>query len=412
VKTNLHLFLCLTLIAFAGNTAVAAGKKPPKGLNPQAEQELRDAGVDKYVGQFSPISSTDVGDGWTKHTFDRDFGNGPICIAGTEFSAFTRAGKSDKLLIMEQGGGACWQGFYFCNVLSEAQEPPAAPFGIWDFDAPENPFADYSIVYMPYCDGSTFAGDNDVYDPAFAAWLGVPQAFVRFHRGLRNMTAGMDLAKATFPKAKRITVAGSSAGGVGASSFSPFLARMLYGNKAHLTVFNDAGPVAINLNETEAIAARAADWQFGKFFPASCTECDDMGQSTATIDWRLENDSTIREAFYETDGDATNRFFMNIPTQWEYRQLILTEHGALNDAHPDRYKRFIVSGDDSHTALQTPLFYLQEANGVPLNEWTAAFLKSQKSKKSHKSKKGHKSHKSKKSKKAWNDIVEDFVPLP
>ena len=57
-----------------------------------------------------------------------------------------------------------------------------------------------------------------------------------------------------------------------------------------------------------------------------------------------------------------------------YRNLIVTEHGLLNDAHPDRYKRFIVAGDDSHTALQTPLFYIQDANGVPLNEWTDDFL--------------------------------------
>ena len=52
----------------------------------------------------------------------------------------------------------------------------------------------------------------------------------------------------------------------------------------------------------------------------------------------------------------------------------MTEHGLLNAAHPNRYKRFIVAGDTSHTALQTPLFYSQEANGVLLNEWTAAFL--------------------------------------
>jgi len=357
----------------------------PQGLSLQAFVELHAAGVDKYTGQFTPAFSEDVGDGWVKHTFDPDGGDGPICIAGTSFSAFTRAGNPSKLLIMLQGGGACWQDFYFCNILAEDQEPPPPPAGIWDFDSPDNPFADYSVVYMPYCDGSVFAGDNDVVDPNFQ--LGG----VRFHRGLRNLTAGMDLAKATFPKPNRITVAGSSAGGVGATAFAPFLARFEYGNKPKLTVFNDAGPVAVNLFDTGAAAARAADWQFGQFYPASCTDCDPLGQATAVIDWRLENDSTIREAFYETDGDATNRFFTSVPTQELYRALILSEHGALNAAHPDRYKRFIVSGDDSHTALQSPLFYSQDANGVPLNEWTDDFLVPRPS---------------------WVDIVEDFVPLP
>jgi hypothetical protein len=371
------------------------GSQCPFGLSPQAWLELHDAGVDKYMGQFTPATSEDVGDGWTKHTYDPDGGNGPICIAGTPFSAFTRAGNPAKLLIMLQGGGACWQDFYNCNVLAEAQEPPSPRVGIWDFDSPDNPFADYSIVYMPYCDGSVFSGDNDVFDPAFGAAIGVPAAVVRFHRGMRNLSAGIDLAKATFPIAHRITVAGSSAGGVGAAGFAPFLARFAYGNIANLTVFNDAGPVAINLDDTAAIEARAADWQFGQFYPASCTECDDEGQATAVIDWRLDNDSTIREAFYETDADLTNRFFMNLlpptGTQEDYRDIIVTEHGLLNEAHPDRYKRFIVSGDGSHTALQSPLFYSQDANGVPLNEWTRDFLVPTPS---------------------WVDIVEDLVPFP
>ncbi len=88
-----------------------------------------------------------------------------------------------------------------------------------------------------------------------------------------------------------------------------------------------------------------------------------MGQATAIIDWRLDNDSTIREAFYETDSDLTNRFFTRLlfdPVG--FRNLVVTEHGLLNAAHPDRYKRFIVADDTSHTALQTPLFNIQEAN--------------------------------------------------
>ncbi len=373
--------LALTGVAF--NSASAG---PPKGLNPDAFAELSVAGVDKYLGEFTPVASTDVGDGWTKHTFDPDFGpgpNGPVCIAGTAFSAFTRAGDPSKLLIFEQGGGACWQDFYNCNVLSEDQEPPTPRVGIWDFDATkDNVFSKYSILYMPYCDGSVFSGDNDVFDPDFGIAIGAPAVMFRFHRGLRNQSAGMDLAKAAFPDAEKITVAGSSAGGVGAAGFAPFLVRFVYGNDVKVTVFNDAGPVAVNLDPGNAaaqadIAARAADWDFGKFFPASCTACDDMGQATAVIDWRLDNDTNIREAFYETEFDLTNRFFTRLLfNPFGYRNLVVTEHGLLNAAHPDRYKRFIVGGGDtSHTALQTPLFQLQDANGVFLDDWASDFVK-------------------------------------
>ena len=120
-----------------------------------------------------------------------------------------------------------------------------------------------------------------------------------------------------------------------------------------------------------------------------------MGQQTALILWRLDNDATVTEAFYETDGDFTNRFFLNllppIYPRSAYRDLIETEHGALNAIHPDRYKRFIVSDDVSHTALQRPSFYTQDADGILLHEWTDDFISPRP---------------------FWVDIVEDFVPGP
>lgn len=381
----LFLGACLALTS-AASFAKEEDGRPYRGLNKTAMQELRDSGVDKYLGNYTPVSSEDVGDGWTKHTFDAQYTfnpflgafvpEGPVCIAGTDYSVFTREGNPSRLLIFEQGGGACWQDFYFCNVLAEAQEPPAPRVGIWDFDSKDNPFADYSIVYMPYCDGSVHSGDNDVFDPAFGAAIGVPEAVVRFHRGLRNQSAGMDAAKALFPHASRITVAGSSAGGVGVAGFAPFLVRMLYGNEVKLTVLNDAGPITTNPAAVDDIVARQNDWRVGPMYPSSCADCGDgvLDDSTAIIKWRLDNDSTVREAFYETDADQTNRFFLKILDPAVFRDLIVDRHGALHDAYPDRYKRFIVSGDTSHTALQSPLFYSQDANSVPLNEWVDDFL--------------------------------------
>ena len=409
-------FALLSLLILAlGSTAVFAkpGGVYPHGLKPQAEQELKDANVDKYAGQFTPAVSFPVGEGWIKHTFDPGAAfDGPLCVAGTPYSVFTKQGNPAKLLIMLQGGGACWQDFYSCNVLSENQEPPPPQVGIWDEVSGVNPLDDWSIVYLPYCDGSVFTGDNDVFDPAWQAFiegaLGLEPGtgpIVRFHRGLRNATAGIDLAKQMFPRASRILVAGSSAGGVGATAFAPFLVRMAFGNNKKLMVFNDAGPVAINLADAGAIAARAADWMFGQFYPSSCEQCDALGQGTGLIKWRLANDSTIREAFYSTDFDLTNRFYLNmlptvlpddplfplqlLATGLAYRQLIISEHGEINALFPDRYKRFIQAGRTTHTALQTPVFY-ESANGVPLYEWLADFLVPRPS---------------------WQDIVEE-LPLP
>ena len=414
MKRTIHLVFAVLAIALSAPAMAGWGSWFSIGLNREARAELRAAGVDKYLGEYNPVSSEDAGDGWIRLRFDPNpAAGGPICIAGTEYSVFTKIKDPRKLLIFTQGGGACWQDFYNCNVVVDTpqQLPPPPPVGLWSddgFDTPvgniENPFSDYSVVFLPYCDGSVFTGDNDVFDPAFGEDIGVPQAVVRFHRGLRNLSAGMDIARETFPRPRRIVLAGSSAGGVGAASFTPFLARMLFGNYRDLAVFNDAGPNAINLLDVPAILARNADWQFTQFYPESCTECDDQGQGTAILKWRLANDNTIRESFYSTDGDETNRFFLKVPTQEQYRELILAEHGEINAAYPFRYKRFIQSGSKTHTALQTPLLYVGTAAGIPMNLWVNDFLQPPLARLFNAWREGRWP--------VWIDAVDEFVPLP
>ena len=434
MNRNLYLFFIVCLSIGSG-TALADDSD--SGLNADAMSELRAAGVDKYLGT-SESTKSEFGV-WTRHDFDPKYvpdatypsgfrPDGPICIAGTNYSVFTRQGDPKKLLIFLQGGGACWQGFYRCNILAvsegaaDGQEPPEnGPFpGVFDPNMPDNPFADYSVVYMPYCDGSTFGGDNDVKnDSSF------PFAQTRHHRGLRNVSAGLDVAKDMFPRAKQVTVMGHSAGGVGAAAFTPFLTRFVYGNNTKLTVYNDAGPIAVNLGTGSppfgctdvscfSVVARAFDWQFQQFYPQSCIadgRCNPFDQQTGIIDWRLANDSTIREGFYETDSDATNRFFAQgdgrrLMDPEVYRELILTEHGKLHDAYPRRYKRFIVSGDDTHGAVQSTAgtdnfapdffsFYHKQANGTPLTTWASELVRIGQ----------------RQSRFGWKDIVEDYVPV-
>jgi len=404
-------------VAFTFCAFLIPGLAAAKGLSDSAYEELEAVGLNKYLGKFTPVSSEEIGDGWVKHTFDSAAGEGPVCISGSDYSVYTRKGKHKRrLLVFLQGGGACWQNLYQCTLNADSQAPPFPATGIWDLENKGNPFRHYSVVYMPYCDGSIFAGDNDVLDPAFAATLAggeepVIVEPIRRHRGLRNVSAGMDVAKAVFPKPKEIALAGTSAGGVGVTSFAPFLARFVYGNKVKkLTVFNDAGPIVSNPGAVNAALARAADWRFDQYYPASCTACDPLGQALAIVDWRLANDPVIREAFYSTDADETGIAFTSVDlpgnpplypwdpangvfglSQASYRALFVPEHGKINLKYPERYKRFIVSGDATHTALQFPLFYTQEVDGTLLNDWTRDFL-------------GNK-------KKRWVDLVEEFVPL-
>ena len=438
--TPTHMVLAASLLLF-GCSDSSDNSITQRGLNNEARAEIIAAGGDKYLGT-AVAEQSDYGT-WTKHTFDPQYRpdaeapsgqrpDGPVCITGDEYAVYTKEGDPEKLLVFLQGGGACWGLFYNCNLLASDQAPPQQPPlpGVFDTDAPGNPFADHSVVYMPYCDGSAFSGDNDVDDPNWQAYvedsLGLEEGTgpeTRYHRGVQIQTAGMEVAAKTFPRANQVTVMGHSAGGVGVAGFAPFLARLVFGNNANLTIFNDAGPIAINLGTGNppgngelpydclditciAVVSRALEWQFGKFYPQSCIDdgrCNEFGQQTGIIGWRLENDATIAEAFYETDSDATNRFFaQGDGTRMDpeaYRELLLSQHGPLHQAYPRRYNTFIVSGDDTHGAVQgaasspcfeaqPDLFYTQEVDGRLLSEWTGEFIQSLS---------------------GWNDVVEDYL---
>ena len=77
--------LALVAIALLSTIATARDDRPERGLSSDARVELSASGVDKYLGEFTPASSSDAGGGWTKHTYDTEGGDGPICIAGTPF---------------------------------------------------------------------------------------------------------------------------------------------------------------------------------------------------------------------------------------------------------------------------------------------------------------------------------------
>ena len=60
-------------------------------------------------------------------------------------------------MIFLQGGGACWADF--CSAFEETNSLP--PAEILNPSLQGNPVADWDVVYLPYCDGSLFAGDVD-----------------------------------------------------------------------------------------------------------------------------------------------------------------------------------------------------------------------------------------------------------
>ena len=356
-----------SVIAFLLLAPTACGEDEPyaepdnveHGFDEQARSELAAVGLDRYFGEFTPDSSQDWGDHTVVYTFDpRD--DGPTCIEGDSFTVSIRDLGSPDLLVYLQGGGACWGGKNACSKTSGAG---IQPIGWTDNDQENNPtLSQFNVVFVGYCDGSVFSGDNLV-----KASNG---AIERRHRGVANLSAALDLSRAMFPTPRRVVLAGSSAGGYG-TILGTALTRLAYPTTP-MFVINDAGLGLTNPEDPSIVDAAINEWGFGQFVPASCKGCLESGQFSSVIDWGLRHDPGLKVGVFSAYEDGIiGGAFLGMKGS-DYRQLMLTETDKLAAAYPHRFKRFFIEGA-SHTAILAG-YYDVEVGGTTLLQWTDAML--------------------------------------
>lgn len=346
------------LLLLASLVAACGGGDSKSGSGAAAAvAELQESGFGDFLGAQTPVRERQVG-AWTEEFFD-PAENGAICLVGGEFQVNHHEGSSDELLLYLQGGGACWD-YGTCHVANTATKVAngAIEAGIIDLDQAGNPFADFDITYVPYCDGSVFSGTATV------DYGGVET----YHHGLQNLSAAVTAMKARFPNPSRIVVAGSSAGGYG--TFAGYAVTRLAYPDTPIIVFNDSGPGLQNHDASEDVQNRIANWNFTDRIPASCTECSD--QYSYLVDWALARDADARFAFYSYQQDGVISFFIDLSGP-AYQQLLLDVTGNLLTTNPGRFARYFPQGT-THTVLLSSEFYTQAIDGVPLIDWTSDFL--------------------------------------
>ncbi len=109
---------------------------------------------------------------------------------------------------------------------SPASTEPARGIGIFDFTNPDNPFADYSFIWVGSCTGDAFIGDaTQEYSPELTVE----------HDGYTDGTAALNYLAQTYPDAEQIVVVGKTAGSVAAPIYGGLVADLL--PNAHVTVF-------------------------------------------------------------------------------------------------------------------------------------------------------------------------------
>jgi hypothetical protein len=322
-------------------------------------QELVDQGVTRYMGVYSPSTTAQIA-----NTVEYSFGvgDGPLCLRGTPYTMATRDSRSEDLMIFLQGGGACWFDLCATNETAEAQLPMPNR-GILAEDPLISPLAGMSAVYLPYCDGGLHASDAE-YDTNDDGTTD------RYHHGLQNLSASLDVALGVFPKPRRIVLAGVSGGGYGALFALPLVSQAYPG--VQIDVLNDSGIGITRPGDFEFNEAVVSYWNTESFFPASVSGALPDGSPTILLNWQLQQDPDISMGMLSYTQDATiSTFFLRIGGP-AFEAVLRPTMADVQLANPQKMRSFIRNGAD-HTFLGGDLSI--SVKGVTVFEWVDAMIK-------------------------------------
>jgi pectinacetylesterase len=289
------------------------------------------------------------------------------CSDGSEFSFWVRKANPKKVVFYLQDGGACFSaktcapdsGLYQTRV----DEGPTGEGGIFDFADERNPFADYSVVFVPYCTGDVHIGD--------ATTKYAPGLTVR-HKGYVNGTAALDRLAATFPAASEVVVVGESAGSIAAPLYAGLVSDRL--PDARITALADGSGSYPDLPRLNEIIAA---WGTGNALPGWAGN----GGPTAR-QWSFpglfiqsgRHDPKITFARHDYAYDEHQKMW--------YPLAGIPEKDLLSriDANETQIERagvnllsYIAPGSE-HTALTDGAFYTEEVNGQPLVDWVTRLI--------------------------------------
>jgi hypothetical protein len=152
------------------------------------------------------------------------------CADGSEFAFWERRADPSKVVFFMNGGDVCWDtkscaftGDHGQNELSGYDwrtpvEDPENRSGMFDTTRSDNPFADYSFLYVSSCTGDAHLGDiSRRYSPELTVE----------HHGYVNGTAALNYLAEHYPNAKQVVVIGKTAGSIAAPIYGGLVADQL-----------------------------------------------------------------------------------------------------------------------------------------------------------------------------------------
>jgi len=326
----------------------------------------------------------DLTEGWNTITP----GGSTTCSDGSPFRFFVRKADSTRLVFYLQGGGSCWNAetcdprsrrTYTRTAIEEIRPPSgAAPdegalHGIAAFNHPENPFADHSFVFVPYCTGDVHIGDRDtVYEVPATEEEPARQVTIH-HRGYTNGRAALDWTYEHFPGPETVFITGSSAGSIP----SPVYARHFAENypDARVTALGDGAGGYRDLTGARPHESWGTLAALSHFENMNEVDSDNFSFEALYIQAAKAHPEATFTRYDTAEDDVQIRFLeiAGADVSGGLQPLLDANEADIDAAleGQDNYRSYIAAGE-LHTIMLRPQFYTYESDGVKIRDWVAS----------------------------------------
>lgn len=303
------------------------------------------------------------------------------CADGSEFAFFERRANPAKVVFYLDGGGVCFDATSCASTNTAPTteqagpdydpniegENPAREGGMFDLGRTDNPFLDYSFIYVPLCTADSHLGSvTRVYSPELTVE----------HKGFVNGTAALSYLAEYYPDAAQVVVIGKTAGSTAAPLYGGLVSDRL--PAAQVTVFGaqsgafpDDPDLNAELGELWGAFDNMPNWEVNE----GLTERD-WGIRRFWIQAGLQYPGIVLARFdYAFDPHAMETLeYLSVRGVDPANPLaVIDANEAAIEAAGVVLHSYTAPGQ-GHGILEFEAFYTLEVNGVKLVDWVKSLI--------------------------------------
>jgi Pectinacetylesterase len=297
------------------------------------------------------------------------------CADGSKFAFGERPADPKKVVLFLDGGGICFDakscaftglnhpGGPAAYDWSIWGEDPAQEDGIFNFARADNPFRDYSFIYVPSCTGDQHLGDvTREYSPQLTVE----------HKGFVNGRTSLNYLADHYPDAAQVVVVGKTSiaapvyGGLAADLLPDARVTVLGSEFGHIP--DDPDLNARFLGELWGAYANMPDWEVNQGLTAR-----DWGPPRFWIQAGTHDPKIVLARFdFAYDKEAAQGVASLGMDPSKLLSVIDANEAAVEEAGVVLHS--YTAPGNGHRILEWPRFYEIEVNGKRLVDWVTRLI--------------------------------------